>query len=99
MAKTVTLGSITSDDLEAYCDEDFGGDKKTPRMKAVAKLLKGKVKVGEFFDWKEEEEMLHYLIKAAHKYPEFKYAYDAYPGGDGTQVVLSKVKLPKADKV
>lgn len=97
MAKTVTLSSITSDDLEDYCNEDI--EEKDARMKAISKLLKGKVKVGEFFDWKEEEDMLHYLLKMARKYPEFKYVYDAYPGGDGWQVVLSKVKLPKADAV
>jgi len=95
MSAKPTLKSITSDDLEEYAmDED-----STPRQLAVTKLLKSKVMVGKLFDWKEGPEMFRYIIKHIKKYPVFKYIYNAYPGGDGTLVIFSKVKLPKAESV
>jgi len=95
----LTLASITSYDLEDYADLDAPVGGVTKREKAVYKLLKGKAIVGDFFDWKEEDEMLSYIRKHLRKHPLYKYAYNAYPGGDGTSLVFSKVKLPKAEEV
>jgi len=94
----LTLSGITSEDLEDYLDPDYV-DHPKPRQKAVEKLLKGKVKEGELFDWKELSDMPSYLVKHLRKHPEYKYAYNAYPGGDGVLVIFSKVKLPKAEEV
>lgn len=94
----LTLAGITSEDLEDYLDPDYV-DSLSPRQKAVNKLLKGKVKEGEFFDWKELKDMPSHIVKHMRRNPTYKYAYDAYPGGDGVLVVFSKVKLPKAEEV
>ena len=53
--------------------------------------LKDVIKYGEFFDWKEEDELNDYVRKNLKK--PYQYAYNAYPGGDGTAVVFSTVKL------
>jgi len=95
MSAKPTLKSVTSDDLEEYAMYE----NSTPRQLAVTKLLKGKVMVGELFDWKESDEMYLYIIKHLKKYPLFKYLYEGYPGGDGSLVIFSKVKLPKAESL
>ena len=94
----LTLAGITSEDLEDYLDPDYI-DSLSPRQEAVDKLLKDKVKEGELFDWKELKDMPSYLVKFMRRHPAYKYAYNAYPGGDGVLVVFSKVKLPKAEEV
>lgn len=105
------IEDIDSQDLEDM-DEIYNSDlsrsvgfremlaedpRKTLEMLLKAHILKDKIKYGEFFDWKESEKMDSYLAKKL-KNP-YEYAYDAYPGGDGYYVVLSTVKLPKAEEI
>lgn len=58
---------------------------------------KGKIEFGKFFDYKEEKEMEEYI--AGKKEEGWKHAYNAYVGGDGWQVVLSKVEIKGAEKI
>lgn len=92
--KKVSFADITSEDLEEYVNSKQGN---TDREKEIRKLLQGRVRIGKFFDWKEEEEMESHIRKFQQKNPSYKYVYNAYPGGDGWDVVFSKVKLPKAE--
>jgi len=101
----LTLKDITSDDLEDLI-QDFSSKIMSPseakrlkfpkRLQEAAALLQGKVRILGYWDWKENDEMDEALSR---KTPVYKYAYNAYPGGDGTLVILSKVKLPKAETV
>jgi len=61
------------------------------------KKTKGLVKfTGKFFDHKEDEELDIYWGKVGGKW---KYMYNAYPGGDGTLVVLSNIEIDGAEGV
>jgi len=97
-----TLDEIDSDDLEAL--EMYRNYPKEiedldvyERAKEVQKALKGLVRFGPYFDWKEEDKMNLWLSKVNRKL--WPYVYNAYPGGDGIQTVLSKVKLEKVEEV
>ncbi len=94
-ALKIGLAEITSKDLEEYATSSGKG--ATDREKEIGKLLRGKVEVGKFFDWKEEERIDSYINRFQQKNPSYKYVYNAYPDGDGWLVVFSKVKLSKAE--
>lgn len=70
-------------------------EEKFIRIQTIKKILKNYIRFGPFFDWKEEEEMIEYI----QKYSRGRYVYNAYPGGDGWQLVFSKIKLPAAEKI
>lgn len=57
--------------------------------------LKDVIKVGEYFDWKEEDDMRDY-IEDHFKNP-YEYVYNAVEGTDGWYVIFSTEKLPLID--
>lgn len=105
--------TITSYDLEIWTaggkeflkEEIFPDGEYTPkqqlrelermrRVESIARYLK----VGKFFDWKEEAKLRRYLSRVLGQ-GKYKYAYDAYPGGDGYSVILSMIWLKRADRL
>jgi hypothetical protein len=93
-SKKISFADITSEDLEEYASSKQGN---TDREKEIRKLLQDRIRVGKFFDWKEEDKIEGYIQKFQQKNSSYKYVYNAYPGGDGWYVIFSKVKLPKAE--
>jgi len=110
--KSFKFSSVDSDDLEQVTcyflheetmldffeiDEDSDQEEIDTflNLYVMGVLLKDKIKVGDFFDWKEESKCIKYVYKNL-KAP-WKYAYNAYPGGDGTAVVFSKIKLENCE--
>ena len=57
--------------------------------------LKDLVKCGDFFDWKENDACIKYVNKNLKK--PWLYAYNGYPGGDGTLVIFSKLRLENCE--
>lgn len=89
------LTDITSRDLTALFDytedpENYTDSVSIERVRAVAKLLKGKIRWGKDSD--DEAEVLRWLYK--HKSGVFKYIYDI-PLEEWYAIIQSKVKLPK----
>ena len=78
--------------------EEFNLDKETKQEVAnFIKNTKGLIKfTGKFFDWKEDDELEEYIGKVEGVW---KFGYNAYPGGDGTQLVLSNIKIDGAEEV
>lgn len=110
--KSFKYSSVDSDDLEQVCsyfmseegmldyfeiDEDSDPEEMDTFLTlfVMSTLLKDKIKVGKFFDWKEESQCVSYVNKNLKK--PWKYAYNAYPGGDGTAVVFSKIELENCE--
>lgn len=102
------VNNITSDDLEMlsyYMDgeesfkdlygEDDDYQSVLQRMKTIKKILKGSITFGQFFDHKEEDDMVSYI----QRYFRGRYVYNAYPGGDGWAIVFSKIYLPRAEEI
>ena len=106
-AKT-TLKDITSTDLDYWTLgdqakgilEDFSKERRDKINEGIKTIKKNSnlFKVGDFFDWKEEKAMWKAISQELSK-GKFKYAYNAYPDGDGYSVVYSKVKLPNAEEI
>lgn len=80
-----------------YYMDNFN-DEKDPeelnQLELISRALDGKTAMGEYFDWKEEEEMEKYLDKNSAKW---NYIYNMDPGGDGWQVFFSNIPLPLED--
>ena len=104
--KTLPLNEITSYDLECVALIKTGQMKpkeiaeetgiSEERIKALLRALKGKVKIGKIFDYKELDMVEDYIDRVCSK-GKYKYAYNALPGADSLWVVFSKVKLPLAE--
>jgi len=101
---------ITSDDLcgvsyidqwddmldpDRDADQIEEDDKRYVFLKRVKRFLKGKVTFGQYFDWKEDQEMEEYI----RKYARGRYVYTYTPGQDGAGVAFSKIELPKAEEI
>lgn len=86
----VDFHGIEDDDLEeAKADYD--------RLQDILIALEGDIEWGEYKDWKEYDEVRDYL---KHNTPEdMPYIYNAFPGGDGIQIVFSSVELPSAEEI
>lgn len=80
--------------------EDYEDDQEAKesydRLYKIALAIGDKIEWGEFFDHREEEEFDEYILNPP---PGMEYAYNAYPDGDGIQVVWSSVFLPSAEGV
>lgn len=101
---------ITSDDLEGVSNLDQWDDmldpdrdadqieednKRYAYIKRVKRFLKGKVTFGEYFDWKEDQQMEEYI----RRYARGRYVYTFTPGMDGAGVAFSKIELPNAEEI
>lgn len=87
------IGDLEGDDVNpnvAFMLEE------RPLIYVMYQALKDNIKVGEFFDYKEEAQLEEYLRQNLNR--SYKYAYNAYPGGDGTAVILSKVELKNSEE-
>jgi hypothetical protein len=78
-------------------DSEEEAKKELEKAKRIKIALKGHIFIGNFFDWKEEEEMERYISKVIGPNRKYHYAYNAYPGGDGWYVVFSDIELPNAE--
>lgn len=101
---------ITSDDLEGViyldqwdemvdpdrdADQIKEDDKRYAYLKRIEKFIEGKVTFGEYFDWKEDQQMEEYI----RKYARGRYVYTYTPGMDGAGVAFSKIELPNAEEI
>ena len=93
-----TIKDEIYEDVEAGNIEKKDADKAYKRFMDIKSKLKGKIKVGEFYDHKELGEFIEWYD---NEYDETKYPYlyNAYPGGDGWMVVMSKVELSGAEQL
>jgi hypothetical protein len=67
------------------------------RFSDILIVLEGEIEFGEYKDWKEFDEVRDYL---KHNTPEDKpYVYNAFPGGDGIQIIFSSIELPSAEEI
>jgi hypothetical protein len=80
--------------------EDYEDDQEAKdsydRLYKIALAIGDKIRWGKFFDHREDEEMDEYLESPPNG---FEYAYNAYPDGDGWQVVWSSILLPSAEEM
>jgi len=80
--------------------EDYEDDEEAResynRLHLIALAIDGKIEWGKFFDHHEDDEMEEYLETPPVGKP---YAYNAYPGSDGWQVVWSNIVLPSAEPI
>jgi len=98
------IGSF--EDFKKYVDEasygyDYSNDdelmKDYDRLDKIAVALGDSLEYGEFFDHHEFDQMGPYIDKYKPKGKD--YIYNAYPGGDGIQLVFSDIFLPAAEEV
>ena len=67
------------------------------RFQDIMIAIGNDIEIGEYKDWKEFDEVRDYL---ENNTPEDKpYVYNAFPGGDGIQIVFSAVELPAAEEI
>lgn len=81
-------------EFSGYAHDDEELDKFL-NLYVASIVLKDKIKKGRFFDWKQQRSLKNYLDKNI-KDP-WKFAYNAYPGGDGVSVVFSKIELKNCE--
>lgn len=101
---------ITSNDLEGVsfidqwdemldpdrdADQIEEDDKRYAYLQRVKRFIKGKVTFGEYFDWKEDQEMYAYI----QKYARGRHVYTYTPGQDGSGVAFSKIEFPNAEEI
>jgi len=93
-------GIVSYEDWYKDHGEDYEDDEEAKesynRLHLMALAIDGKVKWGGFYDHKEVDEMEEYLETPP---VGMEYAYNAYPGGDGWQVVWSNIVLPSAEPI
>jgi hypothetical protein len=56
---------------------------------------KGIIKLGKYFDYTEDEEMMDYIYKNVRG----RFVYNGTPDTDGVAVVFSKIELPNAEEI
>lgn len=91
----VSYNDWYEDHGEDYEDDDEAQE-TYDRLYKIALAIGDKIAWGRFFDHKEGDEMEVYLNSPPKNYP---YAYNAYPEGDGWQVVWSSIPLPSAEEL
>jgi hypothetical protein len=104
---------VTSDDLEQWSTammdkryltdadnfDDTASQQAAKSSVNISKAIEKYLHLGGFFDWKEESKMWTSIERFRKKHRGYTYLYNAYPGGDGTMVVFSKIELPRAERV
>ena len=74
--------------------------KKEPELADLIEVAQdleaeGIIQLGDYFDWKTEDEMWNYIYKKA----KGRFYYNGTPDTDGVMVVFSKIELPSAEKI
>jgi len=77
-------------------EDDEEAEETYNKLKSIFSVLGNKIKWGEFFDHKEDDELEEYLENPPEGFP---YAYNSYPDGDGWGVVWSSIHLPSAESL
>jgi hypothetical protein len=89
----VDFHGIDTDDPEEMAEAKRDYD----RFQDIIIAIGNDIQFGEYKDWKEFGEVRDYL---KHNTPEDKpYVYNAFPEGDGIQIVFSSIELPSADEI
>jgi hypothetical protein len=89
----VDFHGIDTDDPEEMKEAKRDYD----RFQDIIIAIGNDIQFGEYKDWKEFGEVKDYLENNTPE--DMPYVYDAFPGGDGIQIVFSSVELPSAEEV
>jgi len=90
---------LNSFDWEENKDWMRHPDESLRTAKWVDKAIGHYLTIGKTFDWKEDAEMMDYIMVALSKNPDYFAAYDALPSTDTFAVIFSEIELPNADKL
>ena len=90
------IRNLVGDD-EEY-EENYGPEWWN-RMERINLALKGKIKMGHYYDWKEFDNLDELINRKRQQKSAYKYFYNASPGQDGIALVMSKIPLPGAEDV